>query len=192
MEDVVYDISKVKDFLEKLALAYNKHQKKGYAKQKLDTHFEKVKNLALEKNASKRRIESNFKILEQHINDVLKLEKEMLSKGDNKVMTKELKQRIGSLEEKFDKYTKLIQGRKKHIKDLERKIKRTTKIYERYPHAKKRNLSAIIIDETKDNSSLKNKLYALEEKYYELKINGTPESQLKNIKEKIDKIKSRL
>jgi small-conductance mechanosensitive channel len=192
MEDSVYDNNKVKDFFEKLVLASQKIQKKDFAKQKLSTHFEKVKQLALDKNASKKRIESNFKILEQHINDALNLEQEMLAKGDNKLLNKELKQRIRSLEEKFDKYTKLIQGRKQKIKDLELKIKRTTKRYEKHPYSKPKNLKAIIIDNTKDNYALKNKLFALEEKYYDLKVNGVPESQLKPIKEKINSLKAKL
>jgi hypothetical protein len=192
MEDTVFDNSKVKDFLEKLAWAYQKHQKKDFAKQKLSSHFEKVKGMALDKKASKKRIESNFRLLEQHINDVLKIEKEMLAKGDNRLLNKEIKQRISSLESKFDKYTRLIQGRKQKIKALEKKIKTTTKRYERFPKKQRRNLRAIIIDETKDKSDLKNKLYSLEEKYYELKLNGVPASHLKDIKEKINTLKQKI
>lgn len=192
MEDLVYDPAKVKDFFEHLILAYKKHERKGFAKQELDNHLEKVKKLAFDKKASKRKIEASFKQLESQIKNVISIEKEMLSKGDNKILNKELKGRIISLENKFDKYTDLIQGRRQRIKSLEKKIKQTTRRYERSGTKKSKTLRAIIIENKPYNSDLKNKLYDLEEKYYDLKIKGYPQESLKAIKDKINKIKQRL
>jgi hypothetical protein len=190
MEDIIYDSGRVKNFFEHLALAYKKYEKKGFAKEKLNQHLEKVKNLALDKKASKRKIESNFKLLEQQIQNAISIEKEMLSKGDNKLLNKELKSRISSLEDKLDKYTKLIQGRKQRIKKLEIKIKKAARNYPK--KAKSKTLRAIIIENKADDAGLRNKLLELEERYYDLKLEGFSEQQLKHIKEKIKKLKGKV
>lgn len=184
MDQHIYDKDSAKEFFRHLTNAYQKYEETGKAKEKLDTHIEKVKELSLNKKTPNKKITQEFKKLEKMILDVIALEKGILARGDEKDISQEVKDRIIELEQKFEKYTKMIEGRQQKVKELEQKIK--TKITEKKPvgtidHAT--NVKTI---------ELRNKLYDLEEKYDSLKAKGIPKSKLKIIEDKIKKLKEKI
>jgi hypothetical protein len=195
MEEQSYDHDKVRNFFEHVALAYEKHQRKQGAHEKLLTHIDKLKQTSLDKKASKRRIEQQFKQLKQHIQLVVALEKEMLAKGDSKLLNKELKSRVSSMEKKFETYTNLIKGRRKRFKDLNLKINKAAKSYENIELAKKIKQNIKPINKTfesNEKDSIKNLLDDLEDRYFSLKLEGASKQELSQIKNKIEQLKKRL
>lgn len=185
MDQINYDSKKVREFFEHIVKAYKKYEEKGKAKEKLDKHIEKIKILSLDKKSSKKRIEEEFKQLEQQIADVVALEKGIITRKDYKEVGKEVKSRILSLEKKLEKYTRLIEGRRDKIRKLEKKIKERAKELPVIPI--KRPKLRLNEDST---IKLRNQLYDLEEKYHDLKIQGYSEKELKKIKDKIKKLKN--
>lgn len=184
MDQQIYDKDSAKEFFRHLTNAYQKYEKTGEAKEKLDTHIKKVKELSLNKKTPKKKIMQEFKKLEKLILEVIALERGILARGDERNINQEVKDRIMELEQKFEKYTKMIEGRQQKVKELEQKIKtRTIDKKTVVPKDEESNVRTI---------ELRNKLYDLEEKYDSLKAKGIPKSKLKIIEDKIKKLKEKI
>ena len=179
----IYNKDAVKEFFEYLVMSYQKSLKKGKAKEKLSEHIEKVKELSTTKKSSKKNIEQEFKKLEKHLADVIALEKGMLGKKEEPQVAEELKERIKKLEQKLKEHNSVKKERQKKIEKLEERIKSKAGGETSIITQKSANIETI---------ALRNKLYDLEEKYYDLKAKGIPESKLKIIKNKIEKLKQKL
>lgn len=184
MDQQIYDKDSAKEFFRHLTNAYQKYEETGKAKERLDTHIEKVKELSLNKKTPKKKIMQEFKKLEKLILEVIALERGILARGDERDISQEVKDRIIELEQKFEKYTKMIEGRQQKVKELEQKIK--TKITEKKPVGTRDHATNVKTIE------LRNKLYDLEEKYDSLKAKGIPKSKLKIIEDKIKKLKEKI
>ncbi|TKJ17741.1 hypothetical protein CEE44_04375 [Candidatus Woesearchaeota archaeon B3_Woes] len=184
MDQQIYNKDISKEFFKSLANAYHKYEKTDKAKERLNKHVEKVKELSLNKKTPKKKITQEFKRLEKLILEVISLERGILARGDEKDISQEVKDRIIELEEKFEKYTKMIEGRQQKVKELEKKIK--TKM--------KEDKAKGIVDPVTNtkNIELKNILYDLEEKYEKLKSRGIPKSKLKVIEDKINRLKEKI
>jgi hypothetical protein len=178
----LYDNDKAVVFLKHLAKSYIKSEKSGKSKKKLEDHFIKVKEVSLGKKSSKKKIELEFKRLDKLIKETVSLEKSSLSKNSTDVNT-EIKKKIDELEHKFEKYISLIENRKEKIKKLEKKVK---------SKAKEEEKSLKITSDANEKHKLKNILFDLEQKYYDLKEKGLSQSKLKLIEFRIKKIKLKL
>jgi chromosome segregation ATPase len=187
MEQINYDNEKAREFFKHIVKAYDRYEEKNKAKEKLGKHIEKIKILSLDKKTSKKRIEDEFKQLEQQIADVVALEKGIITRKDYKEVSKEVKTRILALERKLERYTQLIEGRREKIRKLEKKIKEKATELPIIPI--KRPKLSLNEDLT---IKLRNQLYDLEEKYHDLKVDGYPEKDLKKIKDKIKKLKQKI
>ena len=183
MDHLIYNKDAVKEFFEYLVKSYQKSIKKGEAKEKLGEHIEKVKELSTSKKSSKKKIEQEFKKLEKHLADVIALEKGMLGKKEDPKIAEELKERINKLEQKLKEHNSMKKERQKKIKKLEQRIK-----------SKAEGKTGIITEKAAniETIALRDRLYDLEEKYHDLKEKGIPESKLKLIKIKIEKLKQKL
>ncbi len=187
MENTAFDKSASKEFFKHLVIAYNKKQRLEKSKERLNQYIEKAKKVSADRTASKKKVEQEFKKLEKQIKEVIELEQGILKKSHGKE-SKEIKSRIEVLEKKIDKYTNLIESRRDRIKKLEDKIKH------KVPEEGKIRLETPIaprIKKVTDSKTLelRNKLFDLQEKYYELKTQGIPKSKLKIIEQKIKKLK---
>ncbi len=172
MDKQTYDEYTTKEFFKHLTKAYNKYEERDKAKEKLDSHIEKVKLLSLDKKTPQKKVSQEFKKLEKQILDIIYLERNMLIRGEHKNISEEVRERINQLEKRFDKYTDLVLERQKRVKEIEEKIKK------RIGDSKK--------------ISLKNKLYDLEERYDELKEKGAAKSKLKLLEKRIKRSREKV
>lgn len=180
MESV--ETSRARIFLRHLAKSYKKHSDKKELKEQLQNQLSQIKKQYVAKKPSKKKINSDFKKLEKHIDKVINIEKSTHKVKPNK---DDVKYRVEQLNNNLTKYINLIQERKHKIKKLENKIKqKASKNKEIYPKEH--------LDEINERIILRHKLYDLEDKYAELKLKGTPESTLQLIKQKIENLKEKI
>jgi len=151
-------------FFVRVVQAYQRQEQRKVERKKLAAHLEKV---------------PSSKKLEGQIEKVIALER-------GKDISGEVQHHIKRLEKKFDTYTNAVHERKAKIKEIEEKVKKKVpaeEIRQEAPTMKavpaETPKKAIVEDPT---IALKNKLYDIEETYYELKKQGIPAAQLKKLK----------
>ena len=198
-----------KGFLRFLSKAYEKHDFREKERDKLTKHIEKVKNLSSKKTTSKAEIEKEFKKLEQKLENVLLLEKGVPPRPINQDMSREIRQRVRDIEKKVEAYILLMEERKQKVRLLERRVKNKFLTDEEKKQERERQIRDVQLQiqrkqkqnqasikkekiEEEQKRELRHMLYDLQERYYELKLQGVPQSKLKTIDEKIKKLKEKV
>ena len=175
--------AKVDVFFKHLARAYGASKKRQDAHQKIDTHIEKLKKAYTQKKPSAKKVTADFNTLSKHMRTALDLEKPKAPKKS--YISADVKQRIDELNRTFSTYVHSVEERKEKIKHLEQRIQQKSA-----RHVD--DLDVSVPAAAKIPSEIKQRLAALEEKYYALKMEGTSASELKPIKQRIDQLKQRV
>jgi|TARA_B100002003_G_scaffold250704_1_gene291103 hypothetical protein len=198
-----------KGFIRFLAQAYEKHDFREKERSKLNKHIEKVKNLSSNKKVSKKQIENEFKKLEKKLENVLLLEKGVPSRPINQDVSKEIRQRVKDIEKKVEAYILLMEERKQKVRLLERRVrekslteeekrknreKQIKDVHSQIRRKQKEDTEKVQTEkvQTEVKRELRHKLYDLQERYYELKLQGIPKSKLNLIETKIKKLKEKV
>lgn len=182
------------DFFRHAVTAYHHLEQKQQSKEQLHKHISVLKQKYAKKQPSQRKLESDFKVLEKHVNKVIQLDHAL--HHHNKHQENDARQRVDQLQKTFSGYVKTVHERNQKIRRLEQKVKRPSKTSSESKRSSKsgkpESFNLQIHSDPHEIILLRNRLYNLQDRYFGLRYQGYSDEQLAPIKEAIDRIKEQI